>query len=69
MPLEYTEYYMRDVKSPSDYACKPSDRRGADKLPFTYDRWNEKWYSNVCRPWYQRAEDNSSIRGKEHCAK
>ena len=26
-----------------------------DELPFDYDNWNDKWFSPVCRGWYQQS--------------
>mmetsp|Transcript_44007 Transcript_44007/g.58388 ORF Transcript_44007/g.58388 Transcript_44007/m.58388 type:complete len:119 (+) Transcript_44007:674-1030(+) len=30
-----------------DYKCE------ASKLPFELSEWNPKWFSPICRPWFQ----------------
>ena len=38
-------FYFEEMESP-DYDCP------GHSLPFSYPAWNSKWYSPLCRPWY-----------------
>ena len=50
-PLALNKFFSNEV-SDADYSCPVSD------LPFEYPNWKDKWYSPICRPWYQLQKDN-----------
>ena len=48
-PAGFDSYFNKPMSSKS-YNCPSSE------MPFDYENWNPKWYSPVCRDWYQDAE-------------
>ena len=46
VPLSDEDFFSEPI-SVDDYSCPQSS------LPLEYPNWNEKWYSPVCREWYQ----------------
>ena len=42
-----TSAIMDQPMSSPDYVCNATD------TPIDYPNWDPKWFSPVCRPWYQ----------------
>ena len=45
-PLTVQDFHFKPLADP-DYDCE------ASKFPFEYQGWDPKWYSPLCRTWYQ----------------
>ena len=45
-PSRFSSLFINELNI-TDYFCP------VDLLPYEYPDWNEKWYSPVCRGWYQ----------------
>ena len=62
-PMDDVSFYYDEVQN-SGYTCP------LVKLPFeesgdenSYPNWDDKWYSPICRPWFEDAEKNFDYGG------